>query len=224
MDFKTTLRTPGWRRALILRRWGASVLLLCAGALLISSLRSSDPEVLVLARDVPAGMAVTEADLQLDPVPAELIPDTALFLKEDVVGRIAASTLSAGEIATGPRFVGNELLASSMTNVTDTAEGEQINMVPLTLADPSVIPLLLHGDTISVLTHAPETGLPHTIAAGGRVILAGETASSTILIALPRSAAEQVAAASISSPLAVVLTGPRSTPLSTPGNTSLSEN
>lgn len=224
MDLKTTLRTPGWRRAQILRRWSASVLLLCSAALLISSLRDTDPEVLVLARDVPAGAALTEEDLRLTPVPADLIPDTALNRSEEIVGRVAASALSAGEIATGPRLVGDELLASSVMNITDIDPGEEINMVPLTLADPSVIPLLLHGDTISVLTHNPETGHPDTIAAGGRVILAGEATPSTILIALPRAAAEQVAAASISSPLAVVLTGPRSTPGGTAGNTSLSEN
>ena len=82
-------------------------------------------------------------------------------------------------------------------------------MVPLTLAEPSVIPLLQHGDTISVITQDQETGHPETITAGGKVILAGESDPSTILIALPKSSAEKVAARSLNTPLAVILTGDR---------------
>ncbi|WP_082353361.1 SAF domain-containing protein [Corynebacterium deserti] len=176
---------------------------------MVRSLIATDPLAVVIRSDVPAGQTVEASDVELREIPDELLPSTAFTSIDDVVGLVAASTLSAGEIATAPRFIGNELINSLVTNVTENSGIEEINMVPLKLADPSVIPLLQHGDTISVVSHEPDTGLSETIAAGGTVILAGGTDPSSILVALPRSIAEQVAARSLSSPLAVVLTGDR---------------
>lgn len=209
MDIRTTLTTPGWHRSLLIRRTLASLLLLAAATLLAQSLFSEDPRVVVIVRDVPAGAEITADDTELQPVPADFLPHTAFHDSHEVVGRIAASTISAGEIATAPRFIGNELIASFVANTSDNPSGESLTMVPLKLADPSVIPLLRHGDTISVVSYDLETGLPRTVAARGRVVLAGDSDPSTVLIALPESTAGAVAAASLSSPLAVLLTGDR---------------
>lgn len=168
-----------------------------------------DPTAVVIVQEIPAGTKVEASDLGLQAIPTSLLPSTSYDSIDDVVGLVAASTLSSGEIATKPRFVGTELINSIVTNITSNSLVEEINMVPLSLAEPSVIPLLQHGDTISVVSQDPDTGLPETIAAGGTVILAGGTDPSTILIALPQSIAEKVAAQSLNTPLAVVLTGDR---------------
>lgn len=134
-----------------------------------------DPTAVVIVQEIPAGTKVEASDLGLQAIPTSLLPSTSYDSIDDVVGLVAASTLSSGEIATKPRFVGTELINSIATNVTDSSLVEEINMVPLSLAEPSVIPLLQHGDTISVVSQDPDTGLPENIAAGGTVILAGGT-------------------------------------------------
>lgn len=168
-----------------------------------------NPTAVVVVQEIPAGAKVEASDLALQPIPDSFLPSNTFDSVDDVVGLVAASTISSGEIATEPRFVGSELINSIVSNVTEGSSKEEINMVPLSLAEPSVIPLLQHGDTISVVSQDADTGLPETIAAGGRVILAGGTEPSTILIALPQSIAEQVAAQSLNTPLAVILTGDR---------------
>lgn len=213
MKLKTVLTTPGWHRLLLIRRGLATLLLLMAALLFLRSLYSTDPQVAVFTTDIPAGSTITTGDVELRSVPTDLVPATAITEIADVEGRVSASAITAGEIVTTPRFIGNELISSFVANSTENFSSEKLNMVPLKLADPSVIPLLHHGDTISVVSQDPETGLPLTIATGGKVILAGEAGTSdpsTLLVALPENTAGTVAAASINSPLAVVLTGERS--------------
>lgn len=65
---------------------------------------------------------------------------------------------------------------------------------------------------MTIVSHREESTEPRIIAAGGRIILAAESAGAgpaTVLVALPESAAREVAAAALHSPLAVVLTGDR---------------
>ena len=161
------------------------------------SMLSSDPQVVVMQRDVPAGTEITAADVGLAAIPDALVPQNALSDPTHAIGLIAASSLSSGEIATTPRFLGTDLINSFVGNVTNNFPEEEVNMVPLKLADPSVIPLLHHGDTISVVSQDPISGKAHTIAAGGKVILVSDQDPATILIALPKSIAEEVAATSL---------------------------
>ncbi|NLZ58795.1 MAG: hypothetical protein GX898_10970 [Corynebacterium sp.] len=212
MKLKNILTTPGWHRSLFIRRTLAGFFLLLAAVLFIHSLFSTDPRVAVFVTDIQAGSVIHSTDMELRAIPPELVPEGALTDTADAEGRISASTITSGEIVTAPRFVGNELIASFVINDIDNPLSEELNMVPLKLADPSILPLLHHGDTISVVSQDPETGLAQTIASGGRVILVGEANTSdpsTLLIALPETTARTVAAASLHSPLAVVLTGER---------------
>lgn len=198
----TTLRTPGWRRAVLLRRALAGLLVLAAVTTALHGARDTEPRAAVLQRKVPAGGTVTEADLALAPVPPHLLPETAVQDPAAVTGQVAATTLPAGAVATELDFIGQQL-------VTDLL-GQPGDLVPLKLAEPEVIPLLRHGDTVTVVSHRPKTPEPLVVAEGGRVILADGVDTSdaaTVLIALPEEAARQVAAAALSAPLAVVLTG-----------------
>lgn len=212
MNLKTTLTTPGWHRTLLIRRTIAAILLTTAGILFTSSLISTDPRVVVFSRDIPAGTEITGQDLEFRRIPSDLLPDQVVRTPEEVIGRITASSITAGEWVTAPRFVGTELVSSLTSDDPTIPPAGPYNMVPLKLADPSIIPLLLPGDTISVISHEPDTGLPVTIASGGKVVLVGDTTTAdpaTVLVALPQPDADAVAAASLNSPLAVVLTGDR---------------
>lgn len=201
-SLRRTLTTPGWRRSLLLRRVAAAALVLLALVLGIREATGQDPSAVVFARDIPAGGKVTAADMSTVRVPSHLLPADALTDPADVEGRVVTAAAQSGEIATKHRFI-------AMGPPTGHV-GEIIHLVPVRLAEPEVIPLLHHGDTVTVVTHGAEDGPAETIAAGGRVILAAEQETpGTLLVALPADDARAVAAASLGSPLAVVITGDR---------------
>lgn len=201
-----TLRTPGWHRALLLRRVAAAVLVLLALASAVHDTGDPGPQALVVARDISPGAAVTASDFELAPVPPQLLPEGALQNPQAVEGRVAVAALKVGQVPTESSFIGPTLLAELLPD----REGEKVNLVPLRLAEPEIITLLRHGDTVTVLSQAADSPAPEVVASGARVVLAEpveEGPPGTVLVALPESAAQQVAAAALYSPLAVVLTG-----------------
>lgn len=229
------LRTPGHRRTVLLRR-GLAGVLVCAAAILAVQSRTSDPEVVVFLRPVAAGSMITIDDVGLREQPAEFTPAGAFAAPEDVMGTVAVSAAEPGEVVTPSRFISSELTAA-LVHSDNAAEAagdhsseklEAAHMVPISLADPEIIPLLNHGDTVSVISegnddepHAPDSAdvapAPDStvIAEGARVIMAREATSAgnraTVMLALPSSAAQRVAVASLTTPLTVVLTGERAT-------------
>ena len=265
------LRTPGHQRSVLLRRILA-MLLVCAAAILALHSRSNDPKVVVFTGALEAGQMITINDIKLQERPESYTPEGAFTATEDVLGTVAVSAAQPGEVVTSARFISSELTATlvhgkNSDEITGEKSGEpgleSVHMVPISLADPEIIPLLNHGDTVSVITedasgnsqtsfgadhrdaergaengpgldaidhagidHArnsisPYSGGPGQIesntvmAEGARVILAREATSAgnraTVMLALPASAAQRVAVASLASPLTVVLTGERAT-------------
>ena len=61
-------------------------------------------DVLVAARDLPPRSALTAADVKIQKYPVDLVPPTALAKPEDVIGKIAQTSLSAGEPILPSRF------------------------------------------------------------------------------------------------------------------------
>ncbi len=199
MTLLSVLRTPGWRRSVLLRRALAAVLLLAALALALRDVGSSDPRALVFAREVPAGEVLSRDDVRPVTVPGHLLPSSALRDPAEVEGRVIAAAAEAGEVATTSRFVETDLSESIVGNIT--------TMVPLRLAEPDILPLLRHGDVVNVVTNGPEQAEADVLATGGRVILADTRDSpGTLLVGLSEEDAHRVAAASLNTPLAVVLT------------------
>ncbi|MDN8634159.1 MULTISPECIES: hypothetical protein [Corynebacterium] len=118
---------------------------------------------------------------------------------------------------TDARLLGEDLV-SSLVGGTGAEAGR---MIPVNLAEPDIIPHLHHGDTVDVVTAveagaAAATPTARVIASGGRVVSTsspeGEASSSTVLLALPQDHANDVAAASLSQPLTVVIVGDRAHP------------
>lgn len=201
MDFIDLLRTPGYKRAVALRRAAAVALVLCAGLSALLNRASSDPRVVVFARDVQPGTVLAKSDVDLRPLPVEASPPAALTSVDAVEGQIVASHASPGEVVTPTRLIGPDLTRALVGD-----DAGKYTMVPVKLAEPDIIPMLHHGDHVSVVTAGD--GSPQTVADSGIVILAGtpeDENSSSVLLLLRHGDAAAVAAASLTSPLAVVI-------------------
>ena len=160
------LKTPGYQRSQFIRRALGLVLVLAAALVALSGLREN-PEVVVFARDVDAGRALTAEDVATVRVPEEIIPAAdALHTPEEVIGRVLAAPAVGGEIITELRLVGDDLTSF---------------LVP----DGHLVPLKLAGTRLGLTVasrryrqrgHLPETAeepgfaQPLIIAEGARVI------------------------------------------------------
>lgn len=198
-QLRNTLTTPGWRRTVLLRRCLAFILLLAALLLALRQTGATDDRVLIFTRTVAAGETLSPEDVSPVPVPDHLLPTAALIDPAEVEGQILAAAAEQGEVVTARRFIGPELAA--------TFPGDISTFIPVRPAEPEVIGLLHHGDTVSIVTHGEEGTGTEVIATGGRVVLAdSREAPGTLLIGFPEEDARTVAAASLATPLAVVLT------------------
>ncbi|WP_425265840.1 SAF domain-containing protein [Corynebacterium tuberculostearicum] len=222
----STLRTPGHRRGVVVRRAIAVALLIAALASALSAAKEL-PRVPVFSRDLPAGAELALADVDLARLPSSSIPDSAVAAKpEELTGRVITAAAGKGEVITDARLLGEELVSSLVGG----SEAAAARMIPVKLAEPDIIPHLHHGDTVDVVTavdaasspsdvgegEAPTAPTARVIATGGRVVSTssaeGEASSSTVLLALPHDHANDVAAASLSQPLTVVIVGDRAHP------------
>lgn len=222
----STLRTPGHRRGVVVRRAIAVALLIAALASALSAAKEL-PRVPVFSRDLPAGAELALADVDLARLPSSSIPESAVAAKpEELTGRVITAAAGKGEVVTDARLLGEDLVSSLVGGSEDAAA----RMIPVKLAEPDIIPHLHHGDTVDVVTavdaasspsdvgegEAPTAPTARVIATGGRVVSTsnaeGEASSSTVLLALPHDHANDVAAASLSQPLTVVIVGDRAHP------------
>lgn len=195
------------------RNWGlvsVAVLLVVVGGLLTAWLftRVGDTEpVLALARDVPRGAVVSEADLviaQVNTDPA-LGPVPAAELG-DVVGRRAAVDLSVGSLLT----------TAGVTDSVVPAEGE--SLVGL-LVDPGQVPEepLLSGDSVRIITTPspgddPVAGAPQEMRAEVRfaqpitdALNEVETGQVSVDLIVPEQDAAQLASWVATGRVAIVL-------------------
>ncbi|MEU7815513.1 SAF domain-containing protein [Pseudonocardia sp. NPDC049154] len=200
------LGRASWRRAVLVRRCLAGVLVAVAAVLALSPGGDSTTEVVVAARDLAPGSVVAAADLTLATWPAELVPAGAVGVAA-AEGRVLAGALRAGEPLTDLRLAG-ATLAAAATGLPDAAA------VPVRLADPDVAALLTPGVRVDVVAAAPEGGEPAVLADSAVVLTvlepggtpAGSSARGrSALVALPRDLATRVAAASLSDQVAVTL-------------------
>lgn len=113
--------------------------------------------VVVAARDLPAGMVLSEADLRAVGYPPGSVPQG---LTGDAVGRTLASPLRAGEPVTDVRLVGPAL--------TDGYPG--LVGVPVRLPDAGMAGLLRVGDRVDLVSADPQDGGASVVASGVPVL------------------------------------------------------
>jgi pilus assembly protein CpaB len=200
------LRGSGWRRAALLRRTVAG--LLAALALVLALIpRERGSPVVVAARDLRSGAALSGADLAVASWPAGLVPAGALGVAAQADGHVLLGAARAGEPLTDVRLAGPDTTARLTGRPGDAA-------VPVRLPDPDVARLLAPGSRVDVVTPGRDDDRPVVLAADAAVltVLAAEPdgpgqpgRGRLVLVALPRAEAARVAAAALSEQVAVTL-------------------
>lgn len=207
---------PLWRRA---RRAVAAhrrvLAALCAAAATASALEVIAPPapdlvtVLVAARDVAAGTALTDDDLSTVALPADTVPDGALRPGAAVLGRTVGGPVRRGEPLTDVRLVGASLLAG-------VGRPADVVAVPVRLAEPDAAVLVRAGDRVDVLAapvDAPDGRPPVAEVVVERALVvavpqpgpAGDGA--IVVVAVPPAAARALAAAATVARLSLALRG-----------------
>ena len=205
LDRVSRLTRPDWTRTTTGRRIAAAALAVIALVLAIRGDQGNDQvDVVTVARDVPPGTVLGEADLRLIPLPVDAVPDGAVHSAEGVVGHTLAGPARAGETLTDVRLLGSRLA--------DAAAGPDARVVPLRIDDAQVAGLLRAGDVVDILTADAEgSGTPRVLATNATVVLAaardsGRAASDpAVLVALPEVSATAVAAATMTGTITVTL-------------------
>ncbi len=216
------LKTPGWQRTLLLRRTGAGFLIVVAVFSAMGQAQPSDNSLVVMTQTVTPGSTLTEDCLTLTPVPDDLTPDSAYQSISDVTGLVVATTLEPGEIVTPHKVVA------------PSHQQAGFDLVPLALANPDIIPVLRHGDRVSIIaarkpgvpqdpvsltpdaqahgTQQAEPSASDVIASNATVVVAApqtKDSPETLLVELPHDLAAQVAAIGLNTQLTVVISGGR---------------
>ncbi|AZA11027.1 hypothetical protein [Corynebacterium gerontici] len=210
------LQQPGFARSRLLRKIFTFMLFATAALLLLASRTTQESQAWRYAHDVPAGNVLREDDLERIAVPPDF--DTALS-KDHLLGGITVVDRKAGTLAAEGDVLDPRLQAGNVGEISPNSPGGSLHIVPLKLVDASVAALLVPGDTVTVVTASEDEGPPRVVADGARVIFAASgvdienntfrSNQTAVLLQLPADAAREVAAASLSQPLAVVLSGAR---------------
>lgn len=198
------MRLALWR----LRRPAAAVCAALAALLALQVLRSPGPptaDVLVAARDLPAGSTLVAGDLTTRALPRSAVPEGST---EDASGLVGSRTAVA--VPAGLPLVPGLLTDSTATGPPGTV------VVPVRFADDSTAVLLTPGRRIDVVS-APLGGEPHTVATGALVLTAADPGSTggllggsdpatgPLLLAVDPADAVGLSAASASTGLSAIL-------------------
>lgn len=163
--------------------------------------------VVVAAGDLPAGTALTAADLAVARLPPGLRPAGTVPDPGALSGRVLAAPVRSGEPVTDVRLVGTGLTAL-------LAAGQVA--APVRLADLAVAALVHSGDRIAVLA-TPEGGNAAEVVAESALVLAaaepgalpaGDPSAGLLLVAVDTATAARLAAAATTSTLTVTLPPP----------------
>jgi pilus assembly protein CpaB len=192
---------------LLLRRGGAAILVATA---LVLAVRSHGPAgevrpVVVAIHELSPGSQLHPSDVQQRQWPAGLVPAMAVRDVSELDGKVLAGAASAGEPLTTLRLAGPELARQAVGDSNATS-------VPIRLADADVAKLLTPGQRVDVITVGEHASQPTVLATGATVlaVLPPGAKSATekgrlLLVAVPRSVATKLAAATLSQEVTVTL-------------------
>jgi Flp pilus assembly protein CpaB len=206
---------PDWTRTVLARRVAAGGLVVLAGVAALRSNPDDDrAEVVVAARDLRPGTALTPDDIRLEKRLTTTVPDGSQADLGAVVGSTLAGPTRRGEVLTDVRLLGSRLAESTA--------GPGARIVPLHLADGALIDLVRVGDVVDVLAapanESPAASQPTTpaisrvVATDAIVVLVsdkqkGQVAASdrVVLVALPARVANTVAGSTLGQAVTLTL-------------------
>lgn len=187
------LTRPDFARTVLARRIAAGLLVLLAG---IAAWRP-DPDdarrdVVVTLRDLGPGTTLSTTDVALSRRPAAMVPDGALTVLDAAVGTMLTGPSRRGEVLTDARVLGSRLA--------ELSAGPDARAVPVHLAEAAALDLIRPGDIVDVLG-APAIGgdsAPRLVARDAVVVAISPAGTErVVLLALPATAANALAAASL---------------------------
>lgn len=211
------LRTRVRRSVLVRRRVLAAVLAAVAVAAGLRALAPPPPDtapVLVATHDLAAGDSVAADDVVARDWPADAVPHGAVALR-DVVGRVLAAPLRAGEPVTDLR-IGVAGWATTVPGLT---------ALPLRLPDAGVVGLLAPGDRVDLIATDPADGTAETVAedvlvlavpppgdggaglAGGSGAAGGPLGGRLVVVAVTHDTTTEVSGSAVSRYLTVAFSG-----------------
>jgi Flp pilus assembly protein CpaB len=207
----STWLRPDWTRTVLARRVAAGGLVVLAG---IATLRSNPEgdraDVVVAARDLRPGTALTLDDVRIEKRLATMVPDGSQANVGAVVGSTLAGPTRRGEVLTDVRLLGSRLAESTA--------GPGARIVPLHLADSALTDLVRVGDVVDVLaapaTDSQATGqaLSRVVATDAVVVLVSAKqkvqaadGDRVVLVALPARVANTVAGSALGQTVTFVL-------------------
>lgn len=186
------------------RRGLAALCAFLAVLLGLSALAPAPPATspaLVAAADLPAGHTLAAKDLRTAGYPPDLLPDAAVTDTGQLVGRVLAAPIPSGGLLTDRSTVSVEL----------TPEPGQV-LVPIPVADASVLALLRVGDRITVVSPG-DGGQAITLASRVRVAALPDPAAGglgageepLVVVSADRSSGARLAAAATGQALGIAL-------------------
>lgn len=207
---------PDWSRTVLARRVAAGGLVVLAGVATLRSNPDGDrADVVVAARDLRPGAALTSDDVRLEKRLATTIPDGSQAELAAVIGSTLAGPTRRGEVLTDVRLLGSRLAEAAI----GPEAGHGARIVPLHLADGALIDLVRVGDVVDVLA-APASDSPATgtraatkvVATDAVVVLVSakpkvQAADSdrVVLVALPARVANAVAGSTLGQTVTLTL-------------------
>lgn len=162
----------------------------------------ADEPATVASADLPPGAVLTAADLSLARFPRDLAPAGVAADPADLVGRMLAGPVRAGEPVTDVRLVG--------AGLTDLLPEGQV-AAPVRLADLAVAALVHQGDRVDVLATPPEAATAEVVADSALVLATpggADPDGGLLLLAVDATTAARLAAASATATLTVTLPPP----------------
>ena len=190
---------PDWTRTVLARRVVAAALVVLAGVAALRSNPEGDrAEVVVAARDLRPGVALTADDIRLEKRATTTVPDGSQADIGAVVGSTLAGPTRRGEVLTDVRLLGNRLAESTA--------GPDARIVPLHPADSALVDLVRPGDVVDVLAAADTDSLAHPRVVATNAVVGLVSAKQkaqaaendrVVLAALPAAAANAVAGAAL---------------------------
>lgn len=203
----STVLRPDWMRTVRARRVAAGALVVLACVAAVRSNPDGDRvDVLVAARDLKSGTALSANDVRLEKRSAATVPDGSQGKLEVVLGSTLASPTRRGEVLTDLRLLGSRLA--------DSAAGPNARIVPLHLADAALIDLVRVGDVVDVLAApASDAAAPSRLLATDAIVVLisaqqkalGPGNDRVVLVALPARLAAAVAGAALGQTVTLVL-------------------
>jgi Flp pilus assembly protein CpaB len=198
---------PDWSRTVLARRIAAAGLVVLAG---VAALRPNPDgeraQVVVAARDLSPGAALTADDLRLEKRLAPTIPDGSQSDIDTIVGSTLAGPTRRGEVLTDVRLLGRRLAES--------AAGPDARLVPVHPVDIALADLVRPGDVVDIVA-ASETNsaaAARVVATGAIVVLVSAkqkaqaaTSERVVLVALPAASANAVAGAALTQTVTLTL-------------------